>query len=96
LTGGDPLFGDVRKGYIKPDPDEVARRKPAVFLGFSEPEYPVNFRQLLHKRGWDRSFKPALIESSVARGRNIIHDGPSLLETAAWLQEKLFDIECTE
>lgn len=89
LAGGEPLFGNVRDGYIEPSLDEVALRRPRVFLGFSEPEYPVDFRRLSGERGWDRSFGPAILESTVERGRNIIHDGPSLLETAAWLGKEL-------
>jgi len=89
VAGGAPLFGDHRDAYLEPPLDEVERRRPEVFLGFSEPEYPIDFRKLSSERGWDASFKPVLIESTVERGHNVIHDGPSLLETADWLQEEL-------
>jgi len=89
LAGGSPIFQNTRDAYIKPCLDEVAQHRPEVFLGFSEPEYPVDFPGLLKERGWDRSFKPALIESNVQRGQNIIHDGFSMLETASWLQKEL-------
>jgi ABC-type Fe3+-hydroxamate transport system substrate-binding protein len=89
LAGGEPLFGMTREGYLEPDVEEVARLKPEIVLGFSEPDVPVNFPELLHQRGWDRAFAPRLIESTVDRGRNIIHDGPSMLETAEWLAKRI-------
>jgi hypothetical protein len=30
--------------------------------------------------------------STVARGRNLIHDGPSYAETARWLAERLREV----
>ena len=41
---------------------------------------------LLAERGWDRSFAPRLAVSTVERGQNLIHDGPSFVETARWLR----------
>jgi iron complex transport system substrate-binding protein len=41
------------------------------------------------ERGWDAAFSPRLVLSSTERGRNLIHDGPSLLETARWLAGRL-------
>jgi ABC-type Fe3+-hydroxamate transport system substrate-binding protein len=89
LAGGEPLLGAAREGYLEPNFEAIAQLRPDVVLGFSEPEFPVDFRELFRQRGWDRSFSPKLIESTVERGRNIIHDGPSLLETAEWLAKEL-------
>jgi hypothetical protein len=60
-----------------------------VALFFSEPEYPVNARQLLAQRGWDTHDGPRVITSTVDRGRNLIHDGPSFTDTARWLAEQM-------
>lgn len=56
---------------------------------FSEPEHPVDPAALVAERGWDRAFAPRLVVSTTDRGRNLIHDGPSLLETARWLAGEL-------
>jgi iron complex transport system substrate-binding protein len=90
IAGGDPIFAGKRWGYFIPDLAEVERLRPDVFLLFSESEYPISPRDLLSERGWDLSLKPKIVESTVARGRNLIQEGPSLLETAAWLQNQFF------
>ncbi|MGC4000944.1 MAG: hypothetical protein QM767_27190 [Anaeromyxobacter sp.] len=56
---------------------------------FQEPEFPVDPAALLRERGWDRAFAPRTVLSTVDRGRNLIHDGPSFLETARWLRGEL-------
>lgn len=89
IAGGDPIHADSGSAYRELALADVANHTPDVMIGFAEPEYPVDFRGLLAQRGWDRTFAPVLIQSTVARGRNVIHDGPSLLETAAWLQGEL-------
>jgi ABC-type Fe3+-hydroxamate transport system substrate-binding protein len=88
LAGGDPIFGSDRSGYLPVDAAEVERLRPDIAVIFSEPEYPIDSRRLLADRGWDRSL-PGLtvVESSVERGRNLIHDGPSILDTARWLHD---------
>jgi ABC-type Fe3+-hydroxamate transport system substrate-binding protein len=80
-TGCENIFGDVRQGYLELDIEEATRRHPDLMILFTEPEYPVDASTLLAERGW----KLRVIESNVTRGRNIIHDGPSMMETAAWL-----------
>ena len=90
IAGGDPIFAERRAGYFIPDLAEVERLCPDLFLLFSEEEYPVVSKELLSERGWDRSLKPKVVESTVTRGRNLIQEGPSLLETATWLQNQFF------
>jgi ABC-type Fe3+-hydroxamate transport system substrate-binding protein len=85
LAGLDPISGDRPDGYATPDLDEVARLAPEVVVIFSEPEHPVDAAALVRERGWDRAFAPRVVASSTDRGRNLIHDGPSFLETARWL-----------
>ena len=88
IAGGDPIFAERSEGYFIPDLAEVERLCPDVFLLFSESEYPIVSQELLTERGWDRSLNPKVVESTVARGQNLIQEGPSLLETAAWLQNQ--------
>ncbi len=87
LAGGEPLFGSQAGAYPAVDLDAVARLRPDVLLLFQEPEHPVDAERLIRDRGWD--WKPHVVLSTVDRGRNIIHDGPSCLETARWLRKEL-------
>ncbi len=86
LAGLDPVHGGRADGYEPPDLEEVLRLAPEWVVVFSEPEHPVDARALLAERGWDAAFAPRLAVSTVERGRNLIHDGPSFLETARWLR----------
>jgi iron complex transport system substrate-binding protein len=89
-AGGRPLFGSDRRGYFVPDLREVEKTRPEVVLFFDEPEWPMNWQALIKERGWDRwSPPPFVVQSSVMRGQNIIHDGPSMIETAQWLHGQL-------
>lgn len=90
VAGGNNIFGGEPVSYVEPDLAAVVRGQPDVAVFFSEPEYPIDPRTVIRERGWDRAL-PALrvIESTVDRGRNVIHDGPSFVETAAWLQKQL-------
>lgn len=89
LAGGDHLFGDRPDAYAPLDLAAVAAARPEVVVLFSEPEFPVDGVALLAERGWVAGFRPRLVVSTTARGRNLIHDGPSLLETARWLAGEL-------
>lgn len=89
LAGGDTIFADKPQGYVRPDFEEVVAKQPDVFLLFSEEEYPVDPRKLVEERGWNKVLNLSIVESTVQRGQNLIQEGPSILETAAWLQERL-------
>ena len=89
LAGLEPIHGDRPDGYAVPDLAEVARLAPEVVVVFSEPEHPIDAAELVRERGWDRAFAPRVVASTVARGRNLIHDGPSFLDTARWLRAEL-------
>lgn len=89
LAGLDPVHASRADGYAEPDLEEVARLAPEVVVVFSEPEHPVDAAALVAARGWDRAFAPRLVVSDVARGRNLIHDGPSFVETARWLRAEV-------
>lgn len=84
-AGAENIFGQHRQGYMALDIEAVERLQPDIVLFFSEPDYPIDTKALLKERGWN--FR--VIESDVSRGRNIIHDGPSMLETAAWLRAEI-------
>lgn len=89
LAGGDPIFADSPEAYPKPDLEQVAILRPDIGLFFQEPDYPVDVKALLKQRGWESLFPKGIIESTVERGKNLIHDGPSALETARWLKNTL-------
>ncbi len=98
IAGGLPVFAANPGSYLVPDPEAVAAARPDIVLGFHEPEFPVDFAAELGSRGWSARAGAtgngaphiaAIIVSDIERGRNIIHDGPSLLETARWLQEEM-------
>lgn len=89
LAGGESIFADKREGYVIPEFEEVVANRPEVFLIFSEEEYPMDPRTLIDERGWNKSLNLRVVESTVQRGKNLIQEGPSILETAAWLQGQL-------
>ncbi len=89
LAGGDHLFGDRPDAWAPLDLAAVAAARPEVVVVFSEPEFPVDAGALVAGRGWTADFAPRVVVSTTERGRNLIHDGPSLLETARWLAGEL-------
>ena len=89
IAGGDAIFEDKRQGYFIPKFEEVVAKSPDVFLVFSEEEYSVDPHDLVEKRGWQGTQNLKIVESSVKRGQNLIQEGPSIVETASWLQEQL-------
>jgi len=84
-AGGENIFGEVRKGYLELDLDEVKRRQPEIFLVYSEPELPVQAVDLARQRGWDIS----TLQADISPAHNIIHDGPSMMQAAQWLHEEI-------
>ena len=91
LAGAQNIFGSSPQGYLPLDIPAAAAAKPDVALFFSEPEYPVDSGQLLAERGWDAPGGPRVITSTVDRGRNLIHDGPSFADTARWLARQMHE-----
>jgi len=91
LAGGDPVPAVASEAYPTPDLEAVAAARPEVVLFFQEPEFPVNARALLAQRDWD--WGPRVIASDITKGKNIIHDGPSYLDTARWLRGQLHGVE---
>ncbi len=87
LAGCDHIFAGRADGYAPLDLEAVSAARPERVIVFSEPEYPVDARALVRERGWEQAFAPRVVVSSVDLGRNLIHDGPSFLETARWLAE---------
>jgi ABC-type Fe3+-hydroxamate transport system substrate-binding protein len=87
--GGIPLFREDPRPYFKPDLIEVAKRQPDIVVFFSEPEFPVDGSESIRERGWDQWRRPPLvIESTITKGQNVIHDGVSIGKTAAWLNTR--------
>jgi len=89
LSGGQNIFGSSPQGYLPLDVPAATAARPDVALFFSEPEYPVDPGPLLAERGWDTAGGPRVIISTVDRGRNLIHDGPSFTDTARWLARQM-------
>ncbi len=87
-AGAENIFADVASGYLELDLAEVERRQPDVFLCFSEPEYPVQASDLQRERGWN--FRA--IQADVSPAHNLIHDGPSMMEAASWLAQRLQEV----
>lgn len=87
LAGADTIFGDRGEGYFVPDLAEVKAAKPDGILLFTEEDdHPVDVPALVGERGWEDI---PLIVSDIVRGRIVIHDGPSFLESARWLAAEL-------
>ena len=84
-AGGENIFGDVRVGYLPLDLQEVERRRPDIFLCFSEPEYPVQATDLQRERGWNF----LTLQADVSPLHNVIHDGPSMMEAVRWLHDSI-------
>lgn len=87
LAGGDAVPRQTSEAYPRPDLELVGALRPDVILLFQEPEHPVDGAALLAERNW--TWGPRLIHSDITKGRNIIHDGPSYLDTARWLRGQL-------
>lgn len=86
LAGGKCWGEEIAGGYLPLDLVAVEKARPDVVLVFwEEDDFPVEVRALLAERGWEGKWPFQLIEAGIARGRNLIHDGPSILETARWL-----------
>lgn len=94
MAGGDPIFGDSPEAYPIPDLAQVPALRPDIGVFFQEPDYPVDVQALLRERGWEAFLGNRIIESTIVRGRNVIHDGPSLIETARWLHGEI--LRCIE
>ncbi len=86
LAGGEFWGEEIAGGYLPLDLAAVEKAGPEVVLVFwEEDDFPVDVRALLAARGWEGKWPFRVIEASIARGKNLIHDGPSILETARWL-----------
>jgi iron complex transport system substrate-binding protein len=89
LVGGRNIFGDLAEAYPKLDLPAVAAAKPQVILLFhEEDDHPLDVAAWQADRGWARQWDFELIECGIEPGRNLIHDGPTLLDTVAWLQKQ--------
>jgi ABC-type Fe3+-hydroxamate transport system substrate-binding protein len=87
LAGGENIWGHVPEGYPKLDlPGVTAARPDIIVLFHEEDDHPLDVNAWRRERGWDGQWPFTLVEAGITRGRNLIHDGPSLLETARWLQ----------
>ena len=88
-AGAEPIFGNEPWSYEPLDLEETAKLRPNIFLGFYEPEFPVDFVSLANKRGWQFVPESKILVSCTTKGKNIIHDGPSIGTTIRWLREHI-------
>ncbi|MCC6416437.1 MAG: ABC transporter substrate-binding protein [Opitutaceae bacterium] len=87
LAGGENIWSYMAEGYPRLDlPGVVAGRPEVVVLFHEEDDHPLDVPAWRRERGWDGVWPFRLVESGITRGRNLIHDGPSFMETARWLQ----------
>lgn len=89
LAGGRNIFADLPEGYPKLDLSAVAAAQPEVILLFHEADdHPLDVVAWQAERRWVDQWDFELIECGIEPGRNLIHDGPTLLDTVAWLQKQ--------
>lgn len=88
-AGGENIYLGQAQAYMRLDPEDVPSRHPDVWLLFSEPEFPVHADALRSERGWDRKLEGMrVVEAGVEPHRNVIHDGPSMIEAVRWLSAR--------
>jgi len=87
LAGGENIFADQPEGYLKLDVAAIETARPdSIILFHEEDDHPLNVPAWRAERGWEDRH---VIESGITPGQNLIHDGPSMLDTARWLQSSL-------
>lgn len=90
LAGGHNVLGAEPQGYMKLDVAAAPALRPDIVVVFwEEDDHVVDVPELIRERGWPRRWPFRLIEAGIQRGRNLIHDGPSILETARWLGARM-------
>jgi len=90
LAGGENIWAAAPGGYLRLDRAGVEARRPdTVVVFWEEDDHVVDVPALLAARGWPGRWPFRVIEAGIQRGRNLIHDGPSLLETARWLRGRM-------
>jgi iron complex transport system substrate-binding protein len=86
LAGGTNVWAAEAEGYLKLDWAAASAMKPEVIVLFhEEDDHPLDVEAWRRGRGW----AGAVVESGITSGRNLIHDGPTLLSTARWLGTQL-------
>ncbi len=90
LAGGRNVFAAEPEGYLELDLAAVEAARPeAVLLFHEEDDHPLDVEAWRRERGWEERWRFCLIEAGITPGRNLIHDGPTLLDTARWLRGEL-------
>lgn len=86
LAGCRNVFADRAEGYLEIDRAAVAAARPELLVLFhEEDDHPLDVAAWREQSGW----RGPIIEAGITRGRNLLHDGPSLLDTSAWLQSEV-------
>lgn len=89
IAGGELAYQQVAKGYFENPLTADAKPEADVFVFFHEPEYKVDGVELMKQREWGEH--PVMM-STVKMGESMIQDGPSLLDSAAWLYRRMKEV----
>lgn len=90
FAGAKNVFADQAEGYLAFDSGAVEKARPELVIMFwEEDDHVVDIDAVLKERGWRERWPFAVVEAGIQRGRNLIHDGPSILDTARWLRGEL-------
>lgn len=83
LAGCRNVFADRAEGYLEIDRAQIAAARPELLVLFhEEDDHPLDVAAWRETSGW----RGPIIEAGITKGRNLLHDGPSMLDTSAWLQ----------
>jgi ABC-type Fe3+-hydroxamate transport system substrate-binding protein len=86
LAGAENILSNAADGYLALDWAEALARRPEVVVLFhEEDDHPLDVAAWRRERGWTG----VVIEAGITPGRNLIHDGPTLTDTARWLRGEL-------
>lgn len=83
LAGCTNVFAHRAEGYLEVDRAEIAAARPVLIVLFhEEDDHPLNVAAWRLQSAWAGH----IVEAGIAKGKNLLHDGPSMLNTAAWLR----------
>lgn len=83
MAGCRNVFSDRAEGYLAIDRAAITAVQPELLVLFhEEDDHPLDVAEWREASGWSGP----IIEAGITKGKNMLHDGPSLLDTSAWLR----------